>query len=126
MKRCKDCRDHGKHRETICYPCRNEMGRSRPNYVRKRRLLFAWWIPKLLLLLAVLLGGCGVEVRYEDEQGRVFEYKRTGPQQIGEVLMELPDGSTFLMDGQKSLIPPIKVTLPNGIIIESGGKVVGP
>lgn len=86
-----------------------------------------WRLPGFLLItLALLLGGCGVEARYTDEMGREFYYRRTGAQQIGEALLELPDGSTFLMDGQKSAMPPIKVTLPHGIIIESGGKEVNP
>ncbi len=71
-------------------------------------------------ILPLLLGGCGVEAEYTDKDGRVFKYKRTGSQQIGEVLLEFPDGSTFLMDGQKSVMSPVKITLPNGIIIESG------
>lgn len=91
-------------------------------YVRK---WWKFWAPKILLL-ALLLGGCGVEARYTDDKGREFYYRRTGAQQIGEALLELPDGSTFLMDGQKSVMPPIKVTLPHGIIIESGGKEVKP
>ena len=118
MKRCKDCKW-----ETLDgnrWPCRDCVGSDK--YRRK------WWkfrAPKVLLIaLVLLLGGCGVDVSYKDELGREFRYRRIGPQQIGEVLLEFPDGSTFLMDGQKSEMPPVKITLPQGIIIESGGKAV--
>ncbi len=95
----------------------------RPFEISKRE--YKLWASKILLItLALLLGGCGVEAEYTDIDGRVFKYKRTGSQQIGEVLLEFPDGSTFLMDGQKSVMPPVKITLSNGIIIESGK--VGP
>ena len=67
-----------------------------------------------LTLILLVVGGC-VHVR----QGE-FEYWRFGPQQIGEALLTLPDGSELLLEGQKAELP-IKVTLPNGIIIESGG-----
>ena len=76
----------------------------------------------LLTLIACLLivGGCGVEAKYTDELGRTFEYRRFGPQQIGEVLIEFPDGTQFLMDGQKSELPTVTITLPVGAF-EIGG-----
>ncbi len=76
----------------------------------------------LLLILALLLTGCGAEAHYRDGQGREFHYKRTGPQQIGEVLFTLPDGAEFLMDGQKSELPRTEITATS---ITIGGKAVG-
>ena len=70
----------------------------------------------LLLTLALLFCGCGVSAKYTDKDGRVFEYRRTGAQQIGEVLLEFPDGTMFLMDGQKSELPPVKITSTSIII----------
>ena len=116
MKRCKDCKY--KRLYVSQAPCRDCTGFDK--YTPKSFAGWLWIIALLLLTLALLLGGCGVEAKYTDEFGREFYYKRTGPQQIGEVLLELSDGSTFLMDGQKSEMPPVKITLPNGIIIESG------
>ncbi len=85
------------------------------------RCVVVWMLLVIIILLSILcFSGRGVEAEYTDIEGRVFKYKRTGSQQIGEVLMEFPDGATFLMDGQKSVMPPVKITLPNGITIESG------
>ena len=88
----------------------------------KRALSRKWWkfrAPKVLLItLALLLGGC-VHVKMPDGT----EYWRVGEQQIGEVLFTLPDGTEFLMDGQKSELPKVEITATN---ITIGGKVVKP
>lgn len=62
----------------------------------------------LTLTCLLLLSGC-VHVRYKD-----FEYLRIGNQQIGEALLTLPDGSELLLDGQKSNLPSVTITLPVG------------
>ncbi len=135
MKQCKDCVEY--RHDGGNYYCERRLhtlgqwGLIRAKkcafYARKPWMGWLWLVALIIILtLALLLGGCGVDVSYKDELGREFRYRRIGPQQIGEVLLELPDGSTFLMDGQKSEMPPVKITLPQGIIIESGGKAVKP
>lgn len=135
MKQCKDCKwwkryifawwyrhppkwffgecDLWLHdRKPICLTPEKEL------YERKRWLFWAWWIPKLLLL-ALLLAGC-VHVRHGE-----FEYWRLGEQQIGEALLTLPDGSELLLDGQKSELPKVEITLP-ATSITIGKKEVQP
>ena len=75
-----------------------------------------------LILIALMIGGCRqrVDITYTEPNGACFEYHRRGPQQVGEVLVELPDGTQFLMDGQKSVQPPVTLTLPYGFTVESG------
>ena len=76
-----------------------------------------WVVLFLLAALIVCWLACrGVEAGSTDKDGRVFWYKRTGAQQIGEVLLEFPDGTMFLMDGQKSELPPVKITATSIII----------
>ena len=65
----------------------------------------------IALLLALMLCGC---VHVKDGKG--LEYWRLGNQQIGEVLLTFPDGSELLLDGQKSELPPVKITT-EGIFI---------
>lgn len=59
MKRCKHCKhlpvcayNYDKTKNDHC-----EDSSDVPGYSRKRRLWFAWWIPKVLIL-ALVLGGC--------------------------------------------------------------------
>ena len=87
MKRCKDCKrcDPYIERNAIEYD---------PAYgwceIKKKDVgLIVWeclfWAPKILLItLALLLGGC--------------------------VHVKLPDGTEFLMDGQKSKLPKVEIT----------------
>ncbi len=72
----------------------------------------------LLITLALLLGGC-VHVKLPDGT----EYWRVGEQQIGELLLTMPDGTEFLMDGQKSELTKVEITATN---ITIGGKAVKP
>ncbi len=65
----------------------------------------------LCLMLALMLSGC---VRIILPDGT--EYLRIGPQEIGKVLIEFPDGTQFLMEGQKSELPPVRITT-EGIFI---------
>jgi len=65
----------------------------------------------LALCLAVIGAGC-VHVKLPDGT----EYLRIGPQKIGEVLIEFPNGTQFLMDSQEAALPPVKITT-EGIFI---------
>ncbi len=132
MKRCKDCiwirsSQHNDYDGRIFRTCAmkhynpthwfNEAGNC-GQYRRKRRLWFAWWVPKVLLItLALLIGGC-VHVKQDG-----FEYWRFGSQQIGSALLTLPDGSELLLDGQKSELPTVEITATS---ITIGGKEVKP
>jgi len=121
MRRCKDCR-HQNSLEidgfTDCSYKKICVKFDKNMYERKRRLWFAWWIPKVLLItLALLLGGC-VHVKQDG-----FEYWRFGSQQIGSALLTLPDGSKLLLDGQKSALPTVEITATS---ITIGGKERNP
>jgi len=74
----------------------------------------------LLLILALILGGC-VQFSHTDPQGNVVKYLRFGEQQIGEAILTLPDGSELLLDGQKSELPKVEITATS---ITIGGKEV--
>ena len=78
-----------------------------------------------LILIAAMIGGCHqrVDMIYTEPNGFTIEYRRRGPQQVGEVLIKLRDGTQFLMDGQKSVQPPVTLTLPYGFTVESGKAV---
>ncbi len=65
-----------------------------------------------------LLFGC-VHVKLPDGT----EYWRVGEQQIGEFLLTKPDGTEFLLDGQKSELPPVEIRATS---ITIGRKEVKP
>lgn len=70
----------------------------------------------LILTLALVLAGC-VRVKLPDGT----EYLRVGPQKIGEVLIEFPNGTQFLMENQKAEMPTVEITATS---ITIGGKKV--
>lgn len=72
-------------------------------YSRKRRLWFAFWIPKVLLItLALILGGCShTEATYKDGVATVKRTRILMTEDIGSFSYDATDGS-FTLDGYKS------------------------
>jgi hypothetical protein len=71
-----------------------------------------------LTLLLLVLAGC-VTMTYEDTEGNIIRYERFLEQEINEVLLTLPNGAEFLLEGQKSKLPHVTITSTG---IEIGGK----
>lgn len=76
----------------------------------------------LILIFALVVGGCqqSVDITYTELNGPTITYSRKGPQEVGDMIIEFPDGLQFLMDGSRSQQPPFKVTTPYGWVFESG------
>lgn len=88
------------------------------NYMKN----FNWELAVALLLgiafwacVVMMLGGC-VKMTYTDAEGNSITYERLLEQEVDEVLLTLPNGAEFLMDGQKSKLPGVVIT-PAGITI---------
>ncbi len=99
MKRCNNCRYQRRFcSEVPCVFCKDH-----DRYARKRRLWFAWWIPKLIIL-ALLLGGCCKTTATVDTEKHLMTITRTRfliTEDIGSVSFDATDGS-FTIDGYKS------------------------
>ena len=78
---------------------------------------------KLILIIALLLTGCGTTIRYNPETGEVYYNSNTGKEFSNLAILRQANGDVLLeVNKYKGEgVPPIKVTLPNGVIVESGG-----
>ncbi len=74
----------------------------------------------ILCLLMAVVAGC-VTMTYEDAEGNIIKYERFLEQEINEVLLTLPNGAEFLLEGQKSNLPHVMITSTG---IEIGGEDV--
>ena len=100
-----------------------KMKRRRP-FGRSKREHKICMLQILTITLALILSGCYASLKHTDKDGNVTQYVRIGNQTIGTGSIDLPCGGKLTFTEQESKMPPIRVTLPNGIIIESGGKEV--
>ena len=69
----------------------------------------------LCLLMACLVGGCAM-LKHTDKDGNETIYLRAGNQTIGTGSIDLPGGGKLTFEGQKSELPPVRITT-EGIFI---------
>ncbi len=79
-----------------------------------------------LILLCLILCGCGTTIRYNPVTGEVYYHSDTGKEFSGLSIVKEVNGDVQIKvnEYKSEGVPPMKITLPNGIIIESGE--VGP
>ena len=78
----------------------------------------------LILFLALPLSGCGTTIRYNPETGEVYYHSDTGKEFSDLAITKKTNGDIQIKvnEYKGEGVPPVKITLPQGIVIESGGK----
>lgn len=113
MKRCRFCKWAFKYRNWWCENAKVAWSQvntpwqrmhvnpaeSCKEYARKRWLFFAWWVPKLILTIALLVGGCSRTVLELPDGSKMTRTRFLDREKIGSVSY---DAGSFTLDGYES------------------------